>query len=91
MEENELDSYINEYVPFPKRGEAKALHKNKLVMAKRIITDSIKDHLIPQVSSLNTPKEMFDDSEKPIEECKDLERRDHPVLLYKGLSYQRTT
>ena len=29
-------------------------------MAKRIIADSIKDHLIPQVSSLKTPKAMFD-------------------------------
>ena len=26
----------------------------------RIIADSIKDHLIPQVSSLETPKQMFD-------------------------------
>ena len=29
-------------------------------MAKRIISDSIKDHLIPQVSSLKTHKAMFD-------------------------------
>ena len=29
-------------------------------MAERIIADSNKDHLIPQVSSLKTPKEMFD-------------------------------
>ena len=29
-------------------------------MEKRIIVDSIKDHLIPQVSSLKTPKSMFD-------------------------------
>ena len=29
-------------------------------MAKRIIADSIKDHLIPHVSSLKTPKTMFD-------------------------------
>ena len=29
-------------------------------MAKRIIDDSIKDHLIPKVSSLKTPKAMFD-------------------------------
>ena len=28
-------------------------------MDKRIITDSIKDHLIPQVSSIKTPKSMF--------------------------------
>ena len=55
-----MDSYINEEVPVLEGDEAKALHKKKLVMAKRIIADSIKDHLIPQVSSLKTPKEMFD-------------------------------
>ena len=47
LEENELDSYIHEEVPVPEGDEAKALHKNKFVMAKRIIADSIKDHLIP--------------------------------------------
>jgi hypothetical protein len=31
-----------------------------MVRDKRIIAYSIKDHLIPQVSSKNTPKEMFD-------------------------------
>ena len=41
LEENELDSYINEEVPVPKGYEAKALHKKKMVMAKRIIVDSI--------------------------------------------------
>ena len=29
-------------------------------MDKSIIADSIKDHLIPQVSSLKTPKDMLD-------------------------------
>ena len=48
-----------EEVPVPEGDDAKALHKNKLVMAKRIIDDSIKDHLIPQVSSLKTHKEIF--------------------------------
>ena len=52
VEENELDSYIHEEVLVPERDEAKALHKKNMVMAKRIIADSIKDHLIPQVSSL---------------------------------------
>ena len=60
LEENELDSYINEEIPVPEGDEEKALHKKKMVMAKRIIVDSIKDHLIPQVSSLKTPKSMFD-------------------------------
>ena len=38
----------------------KSLHKKNLVKAKRINVDSIKDHLIPQVSSLKKPEEMFD-------------------------------
>ena len=52
LEENELDSYITKEVPIAEGDEAKDLHKNKLVMDKRIIVDSIKDHLIPRVSSL---------------------------------------
>ena len=47
LEENELDSYIHEEVPAPEGDEAKALHKKKMVMAKRIIADSMKDNLIP--------------------------------------------
>ena len=31
-----------------------------MIRDKRAIADSIKDHLIPQVSSKDTPKEMFD-------------------------------
>ena len=45
----------------------KALHKKNLVKDKKIIVDSINDHLIPQVSSLKTPKEMFDSSTKIFE------------------------
>ena len=56
LEENELDTYISGEVPVPEGDEAKALHKKKLVKSRRIIVDSIKDHLIPHVSSLNTPK-----------------------------------
>ena len=60
LKENELDSYINEEVLVPEGDEAKTLHKKKLVMVKRIIADSIMGHLIPHVSSLKTPKFMFD-------------------------------
>jgi hypothetical protein len=38
----------------------KEKHKKNVVKAKRIIVDSIKYHLIPHVSSLTTPKKMFD-------------------------------
>ena len=45
----------------------KALHKKNLVKAKKIIADSITDHLILQVSSLKTLKEMFDSLTKLFE------------------------
>ena len=60
LEENDLDKYIGEKVPSPEGDEAKAIHKKNLVKAKRTIADSIKDHLIPHVQSLKTPKEEFD-------------------------------
>ena len=36
-EENDLDSHISEEVPVPEEDEAKALHKKKLVMEKRLL------------------------------------------------------
>ena len=48
-----------------------ALHKKNLVKAKKIIVDLIMDHLVPQVSSLNTLKEMFDSLTKIFEEEED--------------------
>ena len=46
LEENELDSYMHEEILVPEGDEAKSLYKKKLVMAKRIIANSIKDHLV---------------------------------------------
>ena len=60
IEENELESYISGEVQALEGDEDKALHKKNSIKDKRIIVDSIKDHLIPQVSSLKTPKSMFD-------------------------------
>ena len=67
LEENELDTYTGGEVPVPEGDKAKALHKKNLVKAKRIIDYSIKDHLIPQVFYLKTPKEMFDSLTKLFE------------------------
>ena len=61
-------SYISEEVSVPEGDKGKALHKKRMVMEKRIIADFIKDHLIPQVSSLKTPKAMFDALTKLFEE-----------------------
>jgi hypothetical protein len=60
LEENDLARFIKEDVPERTDAAAKAKHQKDTVSAKRIIADSIKDHLIPQVASKKTPKEMFD-------------------------------
>ena len=60
LEENDLAKYIKEEVAELEEDEGKEKHKKDLIRAKRIIADSIKDHLIPQVSSKKTSKEMYD-------------------------------
>ena len=60
LKEHDLEGFIEVDIPEPEGDKAKAKHKKSLMKAKRIIVDSIKDHLIPHVSSLRTPKEMFD-------------------------------
>ena len=55
-----MDQYINKEFLELEGDEAKAIYKNNLVNSKRIIANTIKDHLIPHVPSLKTPKEVFD-------------------------------
>ena len=58
------DNYLNKYIKGEdtktKEDEAKEKHKKDLIREMRIIVDSRKHHLIPQVSSKETPKEMYD-------------------------------
>jgi hypothetical protein len=60
LEENDLARFIKENVPEPADAAAKEKHQKDIVKVKIIIVDSIEDHLIPQVASKKTPKEMFD-------------------------------
>ena len=60
LKENGLEKYIKDEVAEPKEDEAKEKHEQELIKSMRIIVDSIKDHLIPQVSSKKTPKKMYD-------------------------------
>ena len=53
---------------FQREMRLKALHKKKLVKAKKIIVDSVTDQLVPQVSFLKTLKEMFYSLTKLFEE-----------------------
>jgi hypothetical protein len=59
LEEHELEKFMIEEVQEPQGDEAKAKYKD-MVRAKRIIADSIKDHLIHHVSSLSSAKQMMD-------------------------------
>jgi hypothetical protein len=56
IEEHDLETFTKEEVLKPKGDEAKANHKNDMVKGKRIILDSIKDHIIHHICSLSTPK-----------------------------------
>ena len=56
-----MDQYINGEVLELEGDEAKDTHKRSMDKDKRCIANSIKDHLIPHVSSFKTPKEVFDD------------------------------
>jgi hypothetical protein len=60
LEENDLAIFVKEEVLEPVDAADKAKHQKDIIRAKKIIVDSIKDHLIPQVSSKKNPKEMFE-------------------------------
>jgi hypothetical protein len=59
LEENDLLDHVMKDFPKSEDEEARAKFKKNEVKAQRILTDSIKDHLIPNVLELKTPKEMF--------------------------------
>jgi hypothetical protein len=68
LAENDLAKFIKEEVEEPEDAIEKVKHQKDSIRAQRIIADSIKDHLIPYVSSKKTLKEMFDS----------------PIKLYQG-------
>jgi hypothetical protein len=59
LEENDLVSFIEQDIEELEGDEAKAKYKKDLIKAKRIFVNSIKNHLIPHVSTLKTPKQMM--------------------------------
>jgi hypothetical protein len=49
LEENELLDHVKQVLLEPKEVDAKAKFKKNEIKTERILTDSIKDHLIPNV------------------------------------------
>jgi hypothetical protein len=60
LEEHDLEKFTKEEFSELEGDEAKEKHKKDMVKEKRIIADSIKDHIIHHISLLSTPKEMID-------------------------------
>ena len=56
LKENDLDKFVKEEVKEPEEYESKSKHNKDMITVKRIIAYSIKDNLIPQVSSRENPK-----------------------------------
>jgi hypothetical protein len=60
LEENDLKDYVEMVIPNPNNPQELAAHKKREVKAKRVLLDSMKDHLIPHISEKKTAKDMYD-------------------------------
>jgi CRISPR/Cas system-associated endonuclease Cas3-HD len=60
LEENDLKDYVESVVVALTNHQELATHKKKEVKAKRVLLESMKDHLIPHIAEKATAKEMYD-------------------------------
>ena len=59
LEENDLLKFVNEDVPKLEEEAKKAQWKKNDARARRILVDSMKNHLVPHISEKTTTKNMF--------------------------------
>jgi hypothetical protein len=60
LEENDLKEYVEVVVSDPIDPRELVVHKKKEVKAKRVLLESVKDHLILHISEKKSAKEMYD-------------------------------
>jgi hypothetical protein len=60
LDKNDLLEHVTVGVPKPDEEEKKTNHKKNEKKAKRIVSDSVKDHLIPHISELQTTRKMYE-------------------------------
>ena len=60
LEDNDLAQYVKTEVAEPNDDPGKLTFKKNMIKAKRIILESVNDHLLSNIDDLNTPKAMFD-------------------------------
>lgn len=56
MEENEIDNHVTIIILELANDEGKSKHKKNEAKDKRIMVDSVKDHLIPHIAPLKISK-----------------------------------
>ena len=59
MEENDLLKLVNEKVPKPDAEEDKSHWRKSNGRARRILVDSVRDHMVLQISQEKTTMKMF--------------------------------
>ena len=59
LEENDLLEFVNGNVPKPNAEEDKSHWRKSDARARRILVDSVKDHLVIQISQKKTTRKMF--------------------------------
>ena len=59
MDENDLLKLVNEKVPEAGAEEDKSHWKRSYARARRILVDSVRDHLVPQISQKKRTRKMF--------------------------------
>jgi hypothetical protein len=52
LDENDLLEHVTMGLPEPDEEELKTTHKKNEKKSKRIVSNSVKDHLIPHISEL---------------------------------------
>jgi hypothetical protein len=60
LDENDLWDIVKNVATHPTDLQESVAHNKRVVKAKQVILDAIKDHLIPHVSEKKTAKETFD-------------------------------
>ena len=59
LDENDLLKLVNEKFPEAGADEDKSHWKKSYARARRILVDSVRDHLVPQISRKKTTRKMF--------------------------------
>ena len=60
LEENDIDHYVTNVVEEPSTNAGRTAFKSNQAKARRIIYDSVKEHIMPVITPLKTTKECFD-------------------------------